>query len=170
MPAITLPPTVANGTILDPSAQWNTMRTALSKLPRGLMTLTDLQTSTAPLATLIGTTEVTTNLITTAIATEAGRRYRICFVFQLRNGQALTSYATANVRRTASHTGTVIRGPIEISDKSGTASRDIIVIEAIDQPGAQAAQQWNLSMKTDASTVDVYGPAHITVEDIGAAS
>lgn len=170
MPAITLPPTVANGTLLDPAAQWNTMRTALSKLPRGVMGITDNQTNTGAFALGIGTSETSTNLTTPAIATEANRRYLVRFLFELRNAQALTSYATARIRRGTTTAGTIVRGPFALSDKSGTASRDAIVVEAYDVPGTQAAQQWVLTLQTDAATVDVYGPCAAIVHDLGATS
>lgn len=170
MPSITLPPTVANGTVADPDTQWNTMRTALSKLPRGIMGYTSWQTSTAAFALAIGTGETSTTITTPAIATEAGRRYRIQFAFELRNGQSMTSYGTARIRRGTTTAGTIVRGPFALSDKSGTASRDAIVVEAIDVPGAQAAQQWVLTFQTDAGTVDIYAPAIATVTDEGAES
>lgn len=110
--------------------------------------------------------EALVNLATTAIATEAGRWYRVVFQFEMRNAQALTSYATARIRR-SNLAGAVVLGPTGLSDRSGTASRDTVRLECLDQPGAQAAQVWCVTLQTDASTVDIYRPVLMTVEDLG---
>lgn len=168
MPTITLPPTVAAGQTIEAAAWGNVVKTALERLPRGLMAKTDAQTSSAIRAALTTTSEAQLNMATPAIATEAGRTYRMRWEFSTRNMQALTSYATVRVRRGTTTAGTTIWGPGHVSDRSGTASRDTIIIEAVDAPGAQAAQQWTLTMALDAAvSVDIYDPVLVTVEDLG---
>lgn len=167
MASITLPPVVADDDTIEPLTWGNVVRTALDRLPKGIVAETNAQTLTTVLASAIGVAETLVNIASPAVATVAGRQYRGQFQFQLRNAQALTSFATLRVRRT-NLAGAVVLGPVEISKKAGTASRDLITVTFTDSPGTQAAQVWAITLQTDAATVDVYRPLLIQIEDMGA--
>lgn len=164
---ITLPPTVAVGDYIDPTTWGNVVRTALSRLPRGRMSLVDAQTTTSALAAGIGTSETACNLASTAINTEAGRQYRITFVCEIRALSSMTSYFTARVRRGTTTGGALIFGPTGIPKQTGTAPRKTTTITVYDAPGAVSNQRWCLTGQCDAAAVDIYAPYSVLVEDIG---
>lgn len=136
----------------------------------GVTGITDSQTSTSALASGVSNTESYINLATPARATLAGRRYRIKFQFEVRAIQNVTSFYSVRIRRGTSTAGTTISGPTSFPKGAGTAPRNTVTIEAYDTPGAQASQQWCVTLLNDnAGLLDAYTPAYAVVEDCGPA-
>lgn len=139
-------------------------------MPWGLVASTLQQTTLTVMAAGIGTTEGLTNITTPAFDTIANRNYRVTLAGELRAGHNLTAYGSLRIRRGITTGGTIVLGPTGTSKKAGAGARDFISVSAVDVPGASAGQRYCLTFQTDASTVDFYGPAQATLEDIGPSS
>lgn len=99
-----------------------------------------------------------------AIATLAGRRYRITALISTTSGGAWT-WAQLKVRRGTTTAGTQIANTVH--SRPATVGQHAMYVVAYDTPGVQSAQQWCMSHQLDASICDLYGPSFIAVEDVG---
>lgn len=141
--------------------------TTLAALPKGSM-FAPLGSPTASSAIALsqGNTE-SIALTSPAIATTAGRRYKITGFIHWDFGGGATNFVRVHVRRGTTTGGTDV-GFADSGKPAVSVGRTLALVIATDVPGAQAAQQWSLTFQADASVCDCYNPSFLHVEDIGA--
>lgn len=134
----------------------------------GRLTATSAQTTVTAAASGIGTVEALVNIFSAGVPTLANRSYKITAEFVVRALNNVTSFASFRVRRT-NLAGAVVLGPIEKAKNAGAAglARETVTLTAYDTPGVQASQSWCVSAQTDASTIDIFNPSLVIVEDLG---
>ena len=134
----------------------------------GYQSITNNQTATTVLASGIGTSETLVNLASTGVATLLNRSYSIFMQFEVRTLNNVTSYASFRIRRT-NLAGAVVLGPTNIAKNNGAAglARQTVSLTAYDAPGAVGSQVWALTAQTDASTIEIWSPSLIIIEDMG---
>lgn len=116
----------------------------------------------------IGAVEDESNVRSTPMATQAGRRYRITFAMTVLFGGV--TYLDARVRRGITTAGSLVMGVTPVSKSAvGADGESTFNLVAFDTPGDQFAQQWVLTLQTATGLLYVFEDSSVTVEDVGPA-